>query len=115
MEDFNVNRYATKKTVAKGMLDIALLTANASQLKYVLQVGVEHQFYTVLLVLIVTSIIFQVLAGILFLVLAGLNINDTKHHKTATILNNVAVAVIFIITVLNVIISTFGIHHTDTN
>jgi len=97
------------------MLDIALLTANASQLKYVLQVGVEHQFYTVLLVLIVTSIIFQVLAGILFLVLASLNINDTKHHNTATILNNVAVAVIFIITVLNVIISTFGIHHTDTN
>merc|ERR1711915_1004039 len=107
MEDFNVNRCATKKTVAKGMLDIALLTANASQLKYVLQVGVEHQFYSVLLVLIVTSIIFQVLAGILFLVLPSLNINDTKHHKTANILNNVAVAVIFIITVLNAIISTF--------
>ena len=70
----------------QGMLDIALLTANASQLKYVLQVkieayfgksdwfliiqnvhismcqvGEEHQFYTVLLILIVTSIIFQVL------------------------------------------------------
>ena len=61
------------------MLDIALLTANASQLKYVLQVrevecqlyqvpiitletqvGAEHQFFTVLLTLIVTSIVFQV-------------------------------------------------------
>ena len=136
------------------MLDIALLTANASQLKYVLQVrevecqlyqvpiitletqvGAEHQFFTVLLTLIVTSIVFQVfflkyssfelvvlnigflqiLAGILFLVLAVLNINDAKHHKSATILNNVAVAVIFVITVLNVIISTFGVQQNDIN
>ena len=43
------------------MLDIALLTANASQLKYVLQVGEDkHPFYTLMLVLIITSIILQV-------------------------------------------------------
>ena len=35
----DANRYATKKTIAQGMLDVALLTANASQLKYILQVG----------------------------------------------------------------------------
>ena len=35
----DANRYATKKTVSQGMLDVALLTANASQLKYVLQVS----------------------------------------------------------------------------
>merc|ERR1711997_19102 len=35
----DANRYATKKTIAQGMLDVALLTANASQLKYVLQLG----------------------------------------------------------------------------
>ena len=35
----NANQYATKKTIAQGMLDIALLTANASQLKYVLEVS----------------------------------------------------------------------------
>ena len=34
----DANRYATKKTIAQGMLDVALLTANASQLKYILQV-----------------------------------------------------------------------------
>ncbi|KZS09722.1 Ninjurin C-like protein [Daphnia magna] len=33
----DAKKYATKKTIAQGMLDIALLTANASQLKYVLQ------------------------------------------------------------------------------
>ncbi len=43
------------------MLDVALLTANASQLKYVLQVGEEnHPFYTLMLTLIIISIILQV-------------------------------------------------------
>lgn len=58
----DANRYATKKTVAQGMLDIALLTANASQLKYILQVGDKHAFYKLLLVLISISILMQVIA-----------------------------------------------------
>ena len=35
----DVNLYATKKTVAQGMMDLALLTANANQLRYVLESG----------------------------------------------------------------------------
>jgi len=56
----DANRYATKKTIAQGMLDIALLTANASQLKYILQVGEQHQFYKLMLILISLSIVMQV-------------------------------------------------------
>lgn len=56
----DANRYATKKTIAQGMLDIALLTANASQLKYVLQVGAKHEFYRLMLTLITISISLQV-------------------------------------------------------
>ena len=57
----DANRYATKKTIAQGLLDVALLTANASQLKYVLQVGREnHPFYDLMLALIITSIVLQV-------------------------------------------------------
>ena len=42
------------------MLDIALLTANASQLKYVLQTGNNHEFYYVMVTLISLSIVLQV-------------------------------------------------------
>lgn len=56
----DANRYATKKTIAQGLLDVALLTANASQLKYVLQVGKQHEFYTLMLSLIIVSIVLQV-------------------------------------------------------
>merc|ERR1712226_530407 len=53
----DANRYATKKTIAQGMLDVALLTANASQLKYVLQLGENvHPFYHLMLALIIVSI-----------------------------------------------------------
>jgi len=96
----DANRYATKKTIAQGMLDVALLTANASQLKYVLQLGDSHPFYELMISLIVISIILQVVAGILFLVIGGLNINDgSPNQRTADI--------------LNVVISGFGIRATD--
>lgn len=56
----NMNQYATKKTLAQGMLDLALLTANVSQLKYLLDVGDLHPYYTLLLSLIIVSICLQV-------------------------------------------------------
>merc|ERR1712008_649607 len=111
MAELNMNTYATKKTVTKGLLDIALLTANSSQLKSLLQDGEEHEFYTLLLILIVLSILFQVAVGIVFLILGATNINDDKHHRTANILDNISMSIVFII-VLNVIISSFGVHKT---
>lgn len=54
------NVYATKKTVAQGMLDVALLTSNASQLKFLLQKGRENDFYVLMVTLISLSIILQV-------------------------------------------------------
>ena len=56
---FNANKYATKKTIAQGMLDVALLTSNASHLKLVLQDD-NHPFYGPLVFLISLSILLQV-------------------------------------------------------
>lgn len=105
----DLNQYATKKTIAQGMLDIALLTANAAQLKYVLLSEGDHSFYTAMLVLISLSIVLQVLAGIGQLILISINLNTTHRHKFADTLNNVVTAVVFVITVINVIISAFGL------
>uniref|UniRef100_A0A671Q3C4 Uncharacterized protein n=1 Tax=Sinocyclocheilus anshuiensis TaxID=1608454 RepID=A0A671Q3C4_9TELE len=38
----NMNHYATKKSAAQSMLDVALLMANSSQLKTVLHSGAQH-------------------------------------------------------------------------
>ena len=56
---------------------------------------------------------FQVVVGILFLVIGGLNINDEPDQKAANILNDVIVVLVFLITLINVIISGFGIRDVD--
>ncbi|XP_042884990.1 ninjurin-1-like isoform X1 [Penaeus japonicus] len=107
------NRYATKKTVAQGMLDIALLTANASQLKYVLRIGEKHEFYSLMLGLIITSLVLQVLVGVFFLIIGGMDINDPKQHTVADILNNVILLFVFLISVDNVVLSSFGLEQMN--
>lgn len=61
----NLNHYATKKTAAQSMLDVALLMANSSQLKTVLYVGPQYRFYIPLIVLLSISICLQVIVGLL--------------------------------------------------
>ena len=62
-----MNHYANKKSAAESMLDVALLMANASQLKAVLEQGPNSSFYIILIVLISISLILQILVGILLI------------------------------------------------
>ncbi|XP_050682463.1 ninjurin-2 [Leptidea sinapis] len=114
VKGLDANRYATKKTVAQGLLDIALLTSNASQLKYILQVGPRHEFYTLLVTLISISIILQLLVGLLFVVIGGMDLNDTTDQPGAVILNDIIVIFIFIISGINIVISAFGIEYSNS-
>ncbi|XP_073953364.1 ninjurin C isoform X1 [Choristoneura fumiferana] len=114
VKGLDANRYATKKTVAQGMLDIALLTSNASQLKYVLQVGPKHEFYTLLVVLISISLVLQLLVGLLFVIIGGLDLNDHDDQPSAVILNDVIVIFIFVISVVNIVISAFGLEYSNS-
>ncbi|KAK0076646.1 hypothetical protein PV325_005060 [Microctonus aethiopoides] len=179
IKSLNANRYATKKTIAQGMLDIALLTANASQLKYILQVGRAHEFYTLMLVLISLSIGLQILSGllslslnlmmdrkmeetrneyamewigrvrlslsfivfldniliaafdpmglalllqydaalavvgILFIIIGGLDISKPRDHWAANILNDIILIAVFVITLVNVAVSGFGMEFSN--
>ena len=53
------DHYATRKTVAQGLLDVALLTTNATQLRFILSLD-NHEFYNLVLTLIIISILLQV-------------------------------------------------------
>ncbi|XP_018563038.1 ninjurin-2 isoform X2 [Anoplophora glabripennis] len=107
-KSLDVNKYATKKTIAQGLLDVALLTANASQLKYVLQVGEKHEFYTLMLSLITISIVLQVAQACLCVILGTyLNINKEGDHPNASKANNLVLCVNIIIMAVNILISSF--------
>lgn len=65
----NVNHYANKKSAAESMLDIALLMANASQLKAVIEQGPSFGFFVPLVVLISISLVLQIGVGVLLIFL----------------------------------------------
>lgn len=59
-QSVDVNTYQQKKNLAQGMMDLALLSANANQLRYVLESANTHPYYYPSLAFISLSIIFQV-------------------------------------------------------
>ncbi|KAJ8370865.1 hypothetical protein SKAU_G00108930 [Synaphobranchus kaupii] len=109
----NMNHYANKKSAAESMLDIALLMANASQLKAVLEQGPEFTFYNALISLISISIILQVIVGILLIFIVKWNLNDESKHFKLNVLENIATGLVFIIVVINVFITAFGVQRPN--
>uniref|UniRef100_A0A1A8QNS3 Ninjurin 1 n=1 Tax=Nothobranchius rachovii TaxID=451742 RepID=A0A1A8QNS3_9TELE len=105
----NMNHYANKKSAAESMLDVALLLANASQLKAVLEQGPDFSFYAPLITLISISLILQVVVGVMLIFIVKWNLNDVSTHYKLNILENTATAFVFVIVVVNVFITAFGV------
>ncbi|XP_012260215.2 uncharacterized protein LOC105688447 isoform X3 [Athalia rosae] len=110
IKSLDVNRYATKKTIAQGMLDIALLTANASQLKYILQIGKQHEFYTLMLSLICVSIGLQIFSGLLSLslnLMRDCKMDDNSYARSVDWIGKARVTLSFVVFLVNLFIATF--------
>ncbi|XP_017342017.2 ninjurin-1 [Ictalurus punctatus] len=101
-----MKHYATKKSMAQSMLDIALLMANSSQLKTALQEGPEYQYH--LIVLIILSITLQVIVGRLLIFIVKHDLNDERKQPKLNMLNNVATVFVFTILLVNVLITALG-------
>ncbi|XP_040594620.1 ninjurin-2 isoform X1 [Mesocricetus auratus] len=108
----NMNHYATKKSVAESMLDVALFMSNATRLKVVLEQGQSSQYYTTLIALISLSLLLQIVIGILLVVTARLNLNELENQRRLNQLNNAATTLVFITVVINIFITAFGAHKT---
>ncbi|KAM6947289.1 ninjurin-1 [Lycodopsis pacificus] len=109
----NMNHYANKKSAAESMLDIALLMANASQLKAVMEQGPGFTFYVPLITLISISLILQIIVGVLLIFIVKWNLNDESMHYKLNILENVSTAFVFVIVVVNVFITAFGVQRPN--
>lgn len=60
-----------------------------------------------------TLFIQQMIVGLLFIVIGSLNINRKKDQTAAIILNDVILVLLFIISLVNVIISGFGMEYSS--
>ncbi|XP_038578161.1 ninjurin-1-like [Micropterus salmoides] len=108
-----MNHYSNKKSAAESMLDVALLMANASQLKAVLEQGPNLSFYTPLITLISISLCLQVTVGVLLIFIVRWNLNDEQKHQRLNIMESLATGLVFLIVVVNIFITAFGVHRPN--
>ncbi len=105
----DVNVYQNKKTLAQGFMDLALLSANANQLRYVLETHGRHPYYYFSLSFIIISLSIQVVVGIGLLLNSRYNVKDEEDICKADRINNYITVGILLITITNVFISAFGV------
>uniref|UniRef100_A0A182KCE5 Ninjurin a n=1 Tax=Anopheles christyi TaxID=43041 RepID=A0A182KCE5_9DIPT len=105
----NVNVYQQKKTLAQGMMDLALLSANANQLRYVLETYERHPYYIFSLIFISVSLLVQIGVGVGLIMNSRYDVNDRKEICKANKINDLITIGIFVITLVNVLISAFGV------
>ncbi|XP_032780394.1 ninjurin-1 [Daphnia magna] len=109
----NIN-YTAKKNFSQGMMDIALLTANASQLRYVMRSPYWDFYHKLNITLICISIALQIIAGILLVCVSRKDYKRKDVREGTRIMNDVVVILIFAITFVNIFIATFGIDDERT-
>lgn len=91
------------------MLDLALLSANANQLRYVLEYKERNHYYYVSLSLISTSLVLQILVAIALVFKSRYNLDKEEEYINADRINNFITMGILFITIINVFISAFGV------
>ncbi|CAG9583431.1 unnamed protein product [Danaus chrysippus] len=105
----DVNTYQQKKNLAQGMMDLALLSANANQLRYVLESASSHPYYYPSLVFISLSIVLQIAVGVGLIMNSRYNVKDEKDICKADKINNMTVLGVFLVTIVNVFITSFSV------
>ncbi|XP_055372820.1 ninjurin-A-like [Condylostylus longicornis] len=108
-QEVDINAYQHKKTLAQGMMDLALLLANANQLRYVLESKSIHPYYSVNIVLLAISISLQITVGIALIINSQYGVKKEREMRLANRINNFTLIGIFLITIVNVFISAFGV------
>ncbi|KAK6634888.1 hypothetical protein RUM43_008266 [Polyplax serrata] len=103
-----VNLYAAKKTVAQGMMDVALITANANQLRFIVEYNQTSTTYVFAVTLIILSLVLQVIVGICLIFKGRLDLKGEEKFRHANRMNNYIVVGVFIITIVNVFVAAFS-------
>ncbi|XP_039966256.1 ninjurin-1 [Bactrocera tryoni] len=101
--------YAGNKNVVEGLMDIALLSANANQLRFLLTYNNKAPTFYISLGLVSVSLVLQVVVGLALIFKRHMKKNDRRYIYIKELL----IFGIFIITVVNVLIAAFTTTESD--
>lgn len=96
------------------MMDIALITANANQLRFIIQFSKGPSFYFTL-VLISISLLLQVAVGVSLIFKRKMDLKGNSKEPNARKINSYVVVAIFMITIINVFIASFTVTESDAS
>ncbi|XP_052780891.1 ninjurin-1-like isoform X1 [Mya arenaria] len=121
VNDHTLFNYNTRKTIASGLFDVALVIANATQLKALVKAGPGYNFYYPNIVLICLSVLLQFIVAGFLVKLASMEAEKppeerellVRRNKGKMRLNNATVLLIVGIVFINVFIGSFGIEMTE--
>lgn len=89
-------------------MDLALLSANTNQLRYILDSRSDNAYFSVSLTLIISSLVLQIVVGLMLVWNSSYNVQRRSGFASAEKINNLSVFGVFLITLINVFVSTFG-------
>lgn len=115
---FNVNSYATQKTLTAGAMDIALLTSNANQVMMIASAEMTTS-QIVTLTMLALSIVLQFVVVFLVILMGSSNIDlssreaeQEKAQKRLDRTNRAVLGIVAFITLINVLASQ--VHASDS-
>ncbi|KAK4320685.1 hypothetical protein Pmani_008467 [Petrolisthes manimaculis] len=113
-QDLNILK--RNMTIAKGFLDISLLSANANQLRNIMNYGnSENNTYYVIVTGIIISLILQVAAGVLLIITERFDLNNEDDDEWNDRMNTAVTCIIFVVLLVNVFVSSFGVDVVNPN
>jgi len=107
---FDNNKYNTRKTLAKGLLDVALLSNNLSNLKQLLKhQGTErqHPFFEWIVGGLLLSICLQVVIAFILILIGQKDVDKEEDQDSAMQWNDILTGFVLVQTVLNVTVTQF--------
>lgn len=89
------------------MMDIALITANANQLRFIIDYTSHTKTYYFNIFLITISLLFQIAIGLALIFKGRSDLRGESKFKHARRSNNFVVVGVFLVTIINVFIASF--------
>lgn len=62
-QSVDIGSYIQKKSLAQGMMDLALVSANTNQLRYIIEYKEHHPYFMTSLSLVIASLFLQLAVG----------------------------------------------------
>lgn len=94
-------------TFVSGMMDIALITANANQLRFVIEFSRNSSTFYFVFSLIIISLLLQIGIGISLIFKGRLDMKGKSKNAEAKRINKFVVGGIFLVTIINVFVASF--------